>query len=107
VYRRADLSRNVVLVVSLLLTAVSTGASAREFRAADTRNEGDPTVQPLRHMGSLVAEFSSGRHQSRVLHSRQLGEEKETPEQGRIGAIDLDHTNVALIGTLRCSRWHN
>lgn len=32
-YRRADLSRTFVLVVSLLLTAVSTGASAREFYA--------------------------------------------------------------------------
>jgi hypothetical protein len=63
-------------VVALLVTAVSTGVSAREFSAADTRNEDDPTVQPLRHMGSMVAEFSSGRHQNRVFHSRQLGEEK-------------------------------
>jgi hypothetical protein len=35
VYRRADLSRTFVLVVALLLTAVSTGAFAREFRIPD------------------------------------------------------------------------
>jgi len=34
VYRRADLSRTVMLVVALLLTAISTGVFAREFRAA-------------------------------------------------------------------------
>jgi hypothetical protein len=31
----------------------------------------------------------------RVFHSRQLGEEKETIEQTRVGAIDLNRTNVA------------
>ena len=99
-YCRADLSRNVVLVVSQLLMAVSTGVSAREFRAADTQNEDYPTVQALRFMGSLVEERSGGRHQIKVFHSRQLGEEKETLEQTRVGAIDLNRTNVALIGTM-------
>jgi tripartite ATP-independent transporter DctP family solute receptor len=33
-----------------------------------------------------------------VFHSRQLGEEKETIEQTRAGAIDLNRTNGALIG---------
>jgi TRAP-type C4-dicarboxylate transport system substrate-binding protein len=89
VYSRADLSRTVALVVALSLTAVSTGAVAREFRAADTQNEDYPTVQALSYMGRLIAEKSGGRHQIRVFHSRQLGEEKETIEQTRAGAIDL------------------
>src|SRR5437868_8251550 len=50
-------------------------------------------------MGRLVAERSGGRLQIRVFHSRQLGEEKETIEQTRAGAIDLNRSNVALIGT--------
>ncbi len=97
-YSRADLSRTVALVVALLLTAVSTSAVAREFRAADTQNEDYPTVQALLYMGRLIAERTGGRHQIRVFHSRQLGEEKETIEQTRAGAIDLNRTNVALIG---------
>jgi tripartite ATP-independent transporter DctP family solute receptor len=100
VYRRADLSRTITLVVALLLAAASTSAFAREFRAADTQNEDYPTVQALFYMGSLVAERSGGRHQIKVFHSRQLGEEKETIEQTRAGAIDLNRTNVALIGTM-------
>jgi tripartite ATP-independent transporter DctP family solute receptor len=98
-YSRADLSRTVALVVALSLTAISTSAVAREFRAADTQNEDYPTVQALYYMGSLIAEKTAGRHQIRVFHSRQLGEEKETIEQTRAGAIDLNRTNVALIGT--------
>src|SRR6202140_2460012 len=99
VYSRADLSRTVALVVALSLAAVSTSAGAREFRAADTQNADYPTVQALLYMGRLVADQSGGRHQIRVFHSRQLGEEKETIEQTRTGAIDLNRTNVALIGS--------
>src|SRR5580693_2698569 len=79
--------------------AVTTGALAREFRAADTQSEDYPTVQALRYMGRLIDERTSGRLQIRVFHSRQLGEEKETIEQTRVGAIDLNRTNVALIGS--------
>jgi tripartite ATP-independent transporter DctP family solute receptor len=96
---RADLPRTVTLVVALLLMVVApTGVFAREFRAADTQSEDYPTVQALRYMGRLVDERSGGRLQIRVFHSRQLGEEKETIEQTRAGAIDLNRTNVALIG---------
>jgi tripartite ATP-independent transporter DctP family solute receptor len=88
-----------MLLVGLLLMAVTPGAGAREFRAADTQSEDYPTVEALRYMGRLIADHSAGRHQIRVFHSRQLGEEKETIEQTRVGAIDLNRTNVALIGT--------
>ena len=98
-YSRADLSRTVAFAVVLSLTAFATGALAREFRAADTQSEDYPTVQALRYMGRLISEKSGGRHQIRVFHSHQLGEEKETIEQTRAGAIELNRTNVALIGT--------
>jgi tripartite ATP-independent transporter DctP family solute receptor len=100
VFGRAEIQRTVVLVVALLVTAGATGAFAREFRAADTQNEDYPTVQALRFMGRLVSERASGRHEIKVFHSRQLGEEKETLEQTRAGAIDLNRTNVALIGNI-------
>src|SRR6266403_2031421 len=99
VHSRADLSRTVAIVVALCLAAVSTTAVAREFRVADTQSEDYPTVQALRYMGRLIEERSGGRHHLRVFHSRQLGEVKETIEQTRVGAIDLNRTNVALVGT--------
>ena len=96
---RANASRTLALVVALLSVVATTSVVAREFRAADTQSEDYPTVQALRYMGHLIEERSAGRLQIRVFHSRQLGEEKETIEQTRVGAIDLNRTNVALIGT--------
>jgi tripartite ATP-independent transporter DctP family solute receptor len=93
-----SVQRIATIVAALWLTAASTFAAAREFRAADTQAEDYPTVQALRFMGSMIAERSGGRDQIRVFHSRQLGEEKETIEQTRVGAIDLNRTNGALIG---------
>ena len=90
--------RTVAIVTALSLSAAPAIAVAREFRAADTQAEDYPTVQALRFMGSVIAERSGGRDQIRVFHSRQLGEEKETIEQTRVGAIDLNRTNGALIG---------
>ena len=77
-YRRADLSRTFVLVVALLLTAVSTGAFARESRP-DPQNESHP-----------IDAFQSGR----------TGAEKEGLAHIRTGAADLNRTNVALIRTM-------
>ena len=77
---------------------LATAAGAREFRAADIQEENYPTVQALRYMDQLVAERTNGRHRIRVFHSRQLGEESQTIEQTRVGAIDLNRINVAAIG---------
>ena len=75
-----------------------TGAAAREFRAADIQEENYPTVQALMYMDQLVTERTGGRHRIRVFHSRQLGEESQTIEQTRVGAIDLNRINVGAIG---------
>jgi tripartite ATP-independent transporter DctP family solute receptor len=93
-------SRSVQRIVTIVavLSLMAAPALAREFRAADTQAEDYPTVQALLFMGRMIAERSGGRDQIRVFHSRQLGEEKETIEQTRAGAIDLNRTNGALIG---------
>jgi hypothetical protein len=74
VYRRADLSRTFVLVVALLLTAVSTGAFAREFGIPDS-------------------------HPIDAFHSRRPGAETEALEHIRTRPVDLNRTKFALIGT--------
>lgn len=99
-FGRAGFQRTVVLVVALSVTTGSTEAFAREFRVADTQSEDYPTVQALRFMGRQIHERTGGRHEIKVFHSRQLGEEKETLEQTRVGVIDLNRTNVALIGNI-------
>src|SRR4026209_2474962 len=89
----------VAIAVPVIMAALGV-AGAREFRVADTPAEDYPTVLALQFMARLVDERTAGRHRIRVFHSRQLGEEKDTIEQTRVGAIDLNRTNVAPIGSL-------
>jgi tripartite ATP-independent transporter DctP family solute receptor len=83
-----------------LLAALSAAVKAREFRASDNQAADYPTVQALQFMARIVEERTGGRHWIRVFHSSQLGEEKETIEQTRIGVIDINRTNVAPIGSM-------
>ena len=92
-------STAATLCAALAAACFSTPASARDFRAADTQAEDYPTVQALVFMDKLMNERTGGRHRVRIFHSRQLGEEKETIEQTRAGAIDLNRTNVAPLGS--------
>jgi hypothetical protein len=85
VYRRANLSRTFVLVVALLLAAVSTGAFACQLHRAD-----------LQGGSHAILQAPCSRHPGGAFHIGQAGAERE---QTGIGAIDLDRTNVALIGT--------
>ena len=79
---------------------LASSANGREFRAADTQVADYPTVQAVEFMSRLVAERTQGRHRIVVFHSRQLGEEKETIEQTRVGAIDIDRINAAPLSAL-------
>ncbi len=87
-------------LAAAVAAALPFAAATREFRAADTQAADYPTVQAIDLMGQLIRERTGGRHSLRVFHSRQLGEEKETIEQTRAGAIDLNRTNVAPIGAV-------
>jgi TRAP-type C4-dicarboxylate transport system substrate-binding protein len=95
---QANFCKAAVVCAAVLMAPPT--ADAREFRVADTQSEDYPTVQALHFMSRLVEERTGGRHRIRVFHSRQLGEEKDTIEQTRVGAIDLNRTNVAPIGSL-------
>jgi len=87
-------------LIAALVLHFGAAAGAREFRAADTQNADYPTVRAIVRMGELIEARTGGRHRIRVFHTRQLGEEKETIEQTRVGAIDINRTNVGPVGSL-------
>jgi tripartite ATP-independent transporter DctP family solute receptor len=95
---RAEAKRLLLIVAFVLL--VATTARSREFRTADTQSEDYPTVRAVVKMGELIEARTGGRHRIRVFHTRQLGEEKETIEQTRVGAIDINRINVSPLGSL-------
>ncbi len=88
---------SVAIAASLCCLAA---AEARDFRAADTQTADYPTVQAVEYMSRIVADRTQGRYRIVVFHSRQLGEEKETIEQTRVGAIDLNRINAAPLSAL-------
>jgi tripartite ATP-independent transporter DctP family solute receptor len=87
-------------IVAMALGALlaSSAAAAREFRSADNQVGDYPTVQAVEYMARLVKERTNGRHTIQVFHSRQLGEEKDTIEATKAGAIDLNRTNIVPLG---------
>jgi tripartite ATP-independent transporter DctP family solute receptor len=89
-----------LLLLAAVLLGVPAPTGAREFRAADVQAADYPTVRAVVTMGRLIEARTNGRHRIRVFHSRQLGEERATIEQTRVGAIDINRTNVAPLGYL-------
>jgi tripartite ATP-independent transporter DctP family solute receptor len=64
------------------------------LKAADDHELSYPTTQALVRMGDLLKEWTRGRITVQVYHSAQLGSEKETIEQTRLGAIDINRVNI-------------
>lgn len=91
--------RSVVAAVALL-AGFSGPAAGKTFRVADNQVEDYPTVQALAFMDRLVQDRTGGRHRFQIFHSGQLGDEKNTVEQARAGAIDLGRVNVTSLTAL-------
>ncbi len=91
-------ARRLLIAASIFLAVAP--IQAREFRAADTQAADYPTVRAVMKMSELIEARTGGRHRIRVFHTRQLGEEKETIEQTRVGAIDINRTNVGPLGSV-------
>ncbi len=64
------------------------------LKAADDHERSYPTTQGLVYMGDLLKKWTNGRITVQVYHSAQLGSERETIEQTRLGAIDINRVNV-------------
>src|SRR3546814_16468169 len=73
----------------------SRSALAADFRSSDTHPPDYPTVKAVEEMGRLMKERSGGKMSLQVFHSAQLGEEKDTIEQTKIGALQFNRVNMA------------
>ncbi len=88
-------------LIALAAGAVAMAAQAVEFRSADTHNADDyPTVAAVRFMSEELSKLSGGKHKIKVFNKKALGEEKETIDQVKIGALDLTRVNVAPMNAI-------
>ena len=85
-----------MLVTAGAIALLATGVSAQEriLRSSDTHPDGYPTVEAVKYMGQLLERYTDGKLGIEVAHSAQLGEEADTIEQTRFGAIDLNRVSL-------------
>ena len=88
------------LAAALAVAAVTLPAAAKEFRSADVHPEDYPTVMAVKMMSDTISKKTGGKHTIKVFTGNQLGGEKDTIEQTRIGALDLVRINVAPMNNI-------
>lgn len=88
------ISRATMLAAAL---AIALPAQARNFRSSDVHPADYPTVEAVKHLGKLLAEQSNGRHGVRVFANGTLGNERDTIEQLKLGALDMMRVNAAVL----------
>ncbi|MFH1539195.1 MAG: TRAP transporter substrate-binding protein [bacterium] len=91
-----------VIVFILVLAAAAWyslphGGENRLLRACDDHPPGYPTTEGLYYMAERVKELSDGKILMQVYPSAQLGSEKETLENTRMGVIDINRVSCAPI----------
>ena len=94
---RFDLTR---VAAALAMAALCLPAGAKEFRSADVHPEDYPTVMAVKMMSDTISKKTGGKHTIKVFTGNQLGGEKDTIEQTRIGALDLVRINVAPMNNI-------
>jgi tripartite ATP-independent transporter DctP family solute receptor len=98
---RSNSLKTLVAAAATSLFAIA--AHATEFRSSDIHPDDYPTVQAVRHMGEELSKATNGKHSIRVFSKSALGNEKDTIEQTKLGAIAMTRVNVAPMNNICAS----
>jgi tripartite ATP-independent transporter DctP family solute receptor len=72
-----------------------------EFRSADVHNSDDyPTVAAVKHMSETLDKKSNGKYKIKVYNKSALGTEKETLDQVKIGALEMNRVNISALNSM-------
>ena len=74
--------------------------AAKEFRSSDVHPEDYPTVMAVKYMSDIIKQKTGGKDSIKVYTMSQLGSEKDTIEQTKIGALDFVRINVAPMNNI-------
>src|SRR3954469_1635331 len=89
--------KRIALVAAL---ATASLAQATEFRSSDIHPDDYPTVLAVRHMGETLGKMTNGKHSIKVFSKSALGQEKDTIEQTKLGALAMTRVNVAPMNNI-------
>ena len=83
-----------------ILASFCVSAHAVELRSADVHNSNEyPTVAAVKHMSELLAKQSNGKYTIKVFNKSALGSEKETLDQVKIGALEMNRVNISSLNS--------
>ena len=86
--------------LAVLCMLAAFGARATEFRSSDIHPDGYPTVEAVKFMGERLKALTNGKHTIRVFNNSALGNEKDTIEQTKIGALAMTRVNIAPMNNI-------
>lgn len=89
-----------LIATAAALAATSLVAQATEFRSSDIHPDDYPTVQAVRHMSETLAKATGGKHTIKVFAKSALGNEKDTIEQTKLGALAMTRVNIAPMNNI-------
>jgi tripartite ATP-independent transporter DctP family solute receptor len=89
--------------LTLIASTITVISYASEFRAADIQPDDYPTVQALRYMSEVLNKSTNGKYSIKVYSKSALGNEKDTIEQTKLGAIAIARVNVAPMNNICAS----
>jgi tripartite ATP-independent transporter DctP family solute receptor len=93
-------SRLLMTALAGALAVGATHAQAREFRSADVQPADYPTVRAVVFMSDQLTKATNGKYSIKVFANSQLGSEKDTIEQVKLGAIDFLRVNSGTLNTI-------
>lgn len=84
-----------------ILASLCVSAHAVELRSADVHNSDEyPTVAAVKHMSELLSKQSGGKYTIKVFNKSALGTEKETLDQVKIGALEMNRVNISSLNSI-------
>ena len=92
--------RLTCLAAALCAAAITMPAAAKEFRSSDVHPDDYPTVMAVKYMSDIIKQKTGGKDSIKVYTMSQLGSEKDTIEQTKIGALDFVRINVAPMNNI-------
>ena len=87
-------------LAAALAFALPTAGIAKEYRSSDVHPEYYPTVMAVKFMSDIIKKKTNGRDSIKVYTMSQLGGEKDTIEQTKIGALQMVRVNIAPMNNI-------
>ncbi|MFG1375030.1 TRAP transporter substrate-binding protein [Xanthobacter oligotrophicus] len=96
--------KGLALYVAAAMTSVIAlaplSAQARQYRSADVQPADYPTVKAVQSMSDELNKETNGKISIKVFPNSQLGSEKDTIEQVKLGALDFIRINSGTLNTV-------